>query len=62
MTMDVTIAAWADRFIAATAIQRGATLLTGDARMLKWKHRVKRQDAQVGEAHHVDLAGIARRP
>jgi PIN domain nuclease of toxin-antitoxin system len=36
----------ADRFIAATAIQRGATLLTGDARLLAWKHRVKRQDAR----------------
>ena len=36
----------ADRFIAATAIQRGATLLTADARLLAWKHRVKRQDAR----------------
>ena len=36
----------ADRFIAATAIQRGATLLTADTRLLAWKHRVKRQDAR----------------
>ena len=36
----------ADRFIAATAIQLGATLLTADARLLEWKHRVKRQDAR----------------
>ncbi len=36
----------ADRFIAATAIQRGATLLTGDERLLAWKHRVRRQDAR----------------
>jgi len=35
----------ADRFIAATAIQRGATLLTGDARLLAWMHPMKRQDA-----------------
>ena len=36
----------ADRFIAATAIQRGATLLTGDTHLLAWKHRVRRQDAR----------------
>ena len=36
----------ADRFIAATAIQRGATLLTGDARLLAWQHPVRRQDAR----------------
>ena len=36
----------ADRFIAATAIVRGATLLTADERLLAWKHRVKRQDAR----------------
>lgn len=36
----------ADRFIAATAIRHGATLLTADARLLAWKHRVKRQDAR----------------
>ena len=36
----------ADRFIAATAIQRGATLLTADTRLLAWKHRMKRQDAR----------------
>ena len=36
----------ADRFIAATAIARSATLMTADERLLKWKHSVKRQDAE----------------
>ena len=36
----------ADRFITATAIQRGATLLSGDARLLEWQHPVRHQDAR----------------
>ncbi len=36
----------ADRFIAATASMRGATLVTADERLLAWKHAVKRQDAR----------------
>ena len=35
----------ADRFIAATAIVRGATLVTADQRILGWKHALRRQDA-----------------
>lgn len=35
----------ADRLIAATAIRRGATLVTADAKLLKWKHTLKRHDA-----------------
>jgi len=35
----------ADRFIVATAISRRATLLTADARLLEWKHALKRVDA-----------------
>lgn len=35
----------ADRLIAATAIVKGAALLTADARLLKWKHALKRHDA-----------------
>jgi len=34
----------ADRLIAATAITHGATLVTADERLLKWKHAVKRQN------------------
>jgi PIN domain nuclease of toxin-antitoxin system len=34
-----------DRFIVATAITHGATLVTADAALLKWRHPVKRQDA-----------------
>lgn len=35
----------ADRFIAATAILKGATLLTADAKLLQWKHTLKRHHA-----------------
>ena len=35
----------ADRFIVATAISRRAALLTADARLLGWKHALKRVDA-----------------
>lgn len=35
----------ADRFIAASAITHGATLVTADERLLKWKHALKRQNA-----------------
>jgi PIN domain nuclease of toxin-antitoxin system len=36
----------ADRFIAATAITHGATLVTADQRLLKWKHALSRQNAK----------------
>lgn len=36
----------ADRFIAATAMIHGATLVTSDERLLAWEHRLKRQDAR----------------
>ena len=36
----------ADRFIVATAILHNATLVTADARLLRWRGRVKRQNAQ----------------
>ena len=35
----------ADRFIAATVIAHEATLLTADARLLNWRHKMNRQDA-----------------
>ena len=35
----------ADRIIAATAIAHGAVLITADAKLLQWRHRLKRQDA-----------------
>ena len=35
----------ADRFIVATAISHGAVLATADARLLEWKHALKRMDA-----------------
>ena len=35
----------ADRMIAATAIAHGAVAVTADANLLRWKHRLKRQDA-----------------
>jgi PIN domain nuclease of toxin-antitoxin system len=35
----------ADRIIAATAIAHDATLMTADERLLRWRHRLKRQDA-----------------
>lgn len=37
----------ADRFILATAIATGATLVTADSRILEWSGRVKRRDARV---------------
>ena len=36
----------ADRFIAASAISHGATLLTADDRLLRWKHALKRYNAR----------------
>jgi PIN domain nuclease of toxin-antitoxin system len=36
----------ADRFIVATAIVHGATLMTADERLLKWKHGLKRMNAE----------------
>jgi PIN domain nuclease of toxin-antitoxin system len=35
----------ADRFIVATAITHGATLVTADAALLKWRHPLQRQNA-----------------
>jgi PIN domain nuclease of toxin-antitoxin system len=35
----------ADRFIAATAIAHEATLVTADARLLRWRHKLRRQNA-----------------
>jgi predicted nucleic acid-binding protein len=35
----------ADRFIAATAIVKGAALVTADSKLLEWKHRLQRHDA-----------------
>jgi PIN domain nuclease of toxin-antitoxin system len=35
----------ADRIIAATAIAHDATLMTADSNLLRWSHRLKRQDA-----------------
>jgi PIN domain nuclease of toxin-antitoxin system len=35
----------ADRFIAATAIIHGATLMTADDRLLGWRHTMTRQNA-----------------
>lgn len=37
----------ADRFIAATAILKGAALMTADVKLLQWKHPLKRHDAAV---------------
>lgn len=36
----------ADRIIAATAIAHDATLLTADEKLLRWRHGLKRQDAE----------------
>jgi PIN domain nuclease of toxin-antitoxin system len=36
----------ADRIIAATAIVHDATLITSDANLLRWRHSLKRQDAE----------------
>lgn len=35
----------ADRLIVATAIVKGAALVTADAKLLQWKHVLKRHDA-----------------
>lgn len=35
----------ADRFITATAIAKGAALMTADTKLLKWKSALKRHDA-----------------
>ena len=35
----------ADRFIAATSVIHGATLMTADAELLRWPHVIQRQDA-----------------
>ena len=35
----------ADRFIAATAIAHDATLVTADARLLRWRDKLRRQNA-----------------
>jgi PIN domain nuclease of toxin-antitoxin system len=35
----------ADRFIVATAIAHDATLVTADATLLRWRHRLRRQNA-----------------
>jgi len=37
----------ADRIIAATAIAHDATLMTADDNLLQWRHRLKRQDAEL---------------
>lgn len=37
----------ADRFIVATALTHDAILVTGDERLLAWKHRLERQDARL---------------
>jgi PIN domain nuclease of toxin-antitoxin system len=37
----------ADRFIAATAVVHGATLVTADERLLAWRHPSARQDARL---------------
>jgi PIN domain nuclease of toxin-antitoxin system len=36
----------ADRFIAATAIAHGAMLITADERLLRWRHRLRRHNAE----------------
>lgn len=35
----------ADRFIAATSVIHGATLMTADGELLRWPHKIQRQDA-----------------
>lgn len=37
----------ADRFIAATAIAHDATLLTADERLLRWRHPLRRSNAEL---------------
>ena len=36
----------ADRFIAATAIAHDATLMTADERLLRWRHKLRLQNAE----------------
>ena len=36
----------ADRIIAATAIAHDATLMTADDNLLRWRHQLKRQNAE----------------
>jgi PIN domain nuclease of toxin-antitoxin system len=36
----------ADRIIAATAIAHDAMLMTADDKLLRWRHRLKRQHAE----------------
>ena len=36
----------ADRIIAATAIAHDGTLMTADSNLLRWRHRLKRQNAE----------------
>ena len=36
----------ADRFIVATALVHGATLMTADERLLEWQHAMDRHDAR----------------
>jgi PIN domain nuclease of toxin-antitoxin system len=36
----------ADRFIAATAISHEATLVTADERLLRWRHALRRHNAE----------------
>ena len=35
----------ADRFVVATALVHGASLLTADVRLLDWRHPLERHDA-----------------
>jgi PIN domain nuclease of toxin-antitoxin system len=37
----------ADRFIAATAIRHDATLVTADEKLLRWRHSLRRQNAEL---------------
>ena len=37
----------ADRFIVATALVHGATLMTADQRLLDWQHAMERHDARM---------------
>jgi PIN domain nuclease of toxin-antitoxin system len=36
----------ADRFVVATAIVHGATLVTADERLLEWRNKLRRQNAE----------------
>lgn len=36
----------ADRFIAATAIAHNAALITADDRLLRWRHSLRRHNAE----------------